>query len=49
MSDQQILEGGAYEVIRARLDKSGEELSRRLQQLNQDREGIFGAIETPEK
>ena len=46
MSENQVLEGGAYEVIRARLDKSSAALSERLQQLNEDRQAVFGAIET---
>lgn len=47
MSDeQQKLEGGAYEVIRARLEKHGEVLRERMEQLNVDRREIFGAIET---
>lgn len=46
MSENQTLEGGAYEVIRARLDKSGAVLTERLQELNTDRQEVFGAIET---
>ncbi len=41
----QKLEGGAYEVIRARLDKQGGELRSRLDDLNHERKEIFGAVE----
>ncbi|MBL9145214.1 MAG: DNA repair ATPase [Verrucomicrobiaceae bacterium] len=40
------LEAGAYEVIRARLDKHASELRRRLELLNADRKELFGGIET---
>ena len=46
MPENQTLEGGAYEVIRARLDKSSAALTERLQLLNTDRQAVFGAIET---
>ena len=39
------LAGGAYEVIRSRLDKHGTELRERLGKLNADRQAVFGAIE----
>ena len=42
---QAALEGGAYEIIRARLDKHGAELRERLGKLNADRQAVFGAIE----
>jgi len=44
-SAQTALEGGAYEIIRARLDKHGAELRERLGKLNTDRQAVFGAIE----
>lgn len=44
--EQEQLEGGAYEVIRARLAKQGEILRERLDQLNAERREIFGAVET---
>ena len=44
--DQQQLEGGAYEVIRGRLETHGGDLRQRLDQLNADRRELFGAIET---
>ena len=44
-SAQPALEGGAYEIIRARLDKHGAELRERLGKLNVDRQAVFGAIE----
>lgn len=40
------LEAGAYEVIRARLDKHAGELRRRLDLLNADRKAVFGGVET---
>lgn len=40
------LEGGAYEVIRARLEKAGVELQGRLTALNEKRHEVFGAVET---
>ena len=46
--DQQeiALEGGAYEIIRARLDTHGKALRQRLDQLNEARRKAFGSIET---
>jgi hypothetical protein len=47
MSDSpQQLEGGAYEVIRARLDQHAAVLRERLEALNADRQDVFGAIPT---
>ncbi len=46
MSEKQQLEGGAYEVIRTRLLKSGEDLRARLESLNTSRKEVFGAVET---
>lgn len=43
---QQQLEGGAYEVIRARLSTHGNELRTRLDDLNVERQDVFGAVET---
>ena len=43
---KQQLEGGAYEVIRARLEKGGGDLSDRLTALNGLRQEVFGAVET---
>lgn len=40
------LEGGTYEIIRARLDAQKVDLSGRLQQLNDARKFIFGSTET---
>jgi phage shock protein A len=40
------LEGGAYEVIRARLEKQSIELRERLESLNVERKAIFGAVES---
>ncbi|WP_181304014.1 DNA repair ATPase [Rufibacter sp. XAAS-G3-1] len=40
------LEGGTYEILRNRLSKSGGELRGLLDQLNQERKEVFGAIET---
>ncbi len=39
------LEGGAYEIIRQRLDNQGRDLQERLNQLNEARKGVFGTIE----
>lgn len=46
MSEKEQLEGGAYEVIRARLEKGGIELQERLTALNAKRHEVFGAVET---
>jgi hypothetical protein len=47
MSDStQQLEGGAYEVIRARLDQHGAVLRERVEALNAARHEVFGAIPT---
>ncbi len=43
---QQQLEGGAYEVIRARLAKHADDLRTRLDKLNSARQDVFGAVET---
>ncbi|MFC4991524.1 DNA repair ATPase [Rubritalea tangerina] len=40
------LEGGAYEVIRARLEKQAVVLRERLESLNVERKAIFGAVES---
>ena len=40
------LEGGTYEIIRQRLDTQATELRSRLNQLNDARKEVFGAIET---
>jgi len=45
MSDNQQLEGGAYEVIRGRMEKHGAVLRERIEQLNAARKEIFGAID----
>jgi ATPase involved in DNA repair/ATPase family associated with various cellular activities (AAA) len=42
----QQLEGGAYEVIRARLDQHAAVLRERVDALNADRHEVFGAIAT---
>jgi len=42
---RQQLEGGAYEVIRQRLDQQGAQLLKRLQTLNGNRQEVFGAID----
>ncbi|WP_299462271.1 DNA repair ATPase [uncultured Microscilla sp.] len=39
------LEGGAYEIIRQRLDNQGRDLQDRLHKLNEARKEVFGAIE----
>ena len=40
------LEGGAYEVIRARLEKHGQTLREKLDHLNSERLAVFGGVET---
>ena len=42
----QQLEGGAYEVIRARLDQHAGLLRERVDALNEARKEVFGAIPT---
>lgn len=44
--NSQQLEGGAYEVIRARLEKGASELQSRMARLNEQRQEVFGAVET---
>lgn len=44
--DQPQLEGGAYEVIRARLEQAAADLRTRLEQLNSERLAVFGGVET---
>ncbi len=44
--DLKQLEGGAYEVIRARLEKHGQDLTARLERLNTRRLEVFGGVET---
>ncbi len=46
MNQDQQLEGGSYEVIRARLDQHAGVLRERLEALNADRQEVFGAIQT---
>lgn len=43
---QQGLEQGTYEIIRGRLDNYGNDLKSRLNQLNDQRKAVFGAVET---
>ncbi|MBJ6110752.1 DNA repair ATPase [Hymenobacter sp. BT523] len=40
------LEGGTYEILRNRLQKSGAELKTRIDKLNAERKTVFGAIDT---
>jgi len=40
------LEGGTYEILRNRLQKSGTDLRGRLEKLNTERKVVFGAIDT---
>lgn len=44
--DQPKLEGGAYEIIRSRLNSRASDLRDRLDQLNTARKEVFGAIPT---
>ena len=43
---QARLEGGSYEIIKGRLNRQGQDLQQRLQQLNAERKKVFGSIET---
>jgi hypothetical protein len=43
---QDALEGGAYEIIRRRLQQQATALDERLNQLNAARRDVFGAVET---
>jgi len=45
-NNNQALEGGAYEIIRKRLQKNGTEFKRKLDLLNTHRRELFGSIET---
>lgn len=40
------IEGGTYEVLRARLDEQARDLRERLERLNDARQEVFGTIET---
>jgi hypothetical protein len=42
---EETLESGAYEVIRQRLETQGDDLRKRLDELNRERQSVFGAIE----
>ena len=44
--EQNQLSGGAYEVIRARLEKGAADLQSRLTALNEARQEVFGAVDT---
>lgn len=45
MTQQAVSEGGAYEVLKARLSQQGENLKRLSQQFNQERQQVFGGQE----
>ncbi len=45
VKDTTQLESGTYEIIKGRLNKSGESLRNRLAQLNVERKKVFGSIE----
>jgi len=40
------LEQGTYDIIRNRLRAQGDDLRKRMGQLNEERRGVFGAVET---
>ena len=42
--DNIVLEGGSYDILRARLKAQGEELSKRLAKLNDLRRRVFGSV-----
>ncbi|MGV3640745.1 MAG: DNA repair ATPase [Adhaeribacter sp.] len=44
--EQVQLEGGTYEILRNRLQQQGADLRGLLEQLNQERKAVFGAIDT---
>ncbi len=46
VSNEPQLEQGTYEIIRNRLNQHGQELEKRLLQLNEERKSVFGSIET---
>lgn len=46
MNQNENIENGTYEVIKARLEKQGAELYARVSQLNEVRKEAFGSIET---
>ena len=43
--EQSVAEGGAYEIIRKRLEEQGSQLDSLIKQLNQDRQEEFGTTE----
>ncbi|CAA6824693.1 MAG: ATPase [uncultured Aureispira sp.] len=43
--DNTQLESGTYEIIKGRLNKSGDDLRQRLEKLNVERKKVFGSIE----
>lgn len=45
-SEQPDLSGGAYEIIRRRLQQHGDHLRERVGQLNAERQKVFGGVET---
>lgn len=45
-SDENVkLEGGTYEIIKSRLNRSGNDLRQRVEELNTERKKVFGSIE----
>lgn len=45
-TEEHILDGGTYDVIKNRLQKQKEQLQSKLIQLNNDRKTVFGSLET---
>ncbi|MBD3638330.1 MAG: DNA repair ATPase [Crocinitomicaceae bacterium] len=43
---KQTLDGGTYDIIRKRLSKHGDELFKRMNNLNSSRKELFGSVET---
>ena len=43
--EQSVAQGGAYEIIRKRLEEQGSQLDSLIKQLNQDRQEEFGTTE----
>lgn len=46
MKQNQDMENGTYEVIKARLEKQGADLKEHVEKLNQVRKEVFGSVET---
>ena len=45
-NNKQGLEGGAYDIIRKRLQKNGDAFKGKLDDINKRRRELFGSVET---